>query len=63
MRNNDLLTMDERRLKEIGTEDKCLSPLKNCCFRLLVCQSSAQGFSGVGLGREFFPFFGRNRTG
>lgn len=21
MRNNDLLTMDERRLKEIGTED------------------------------------------
>lgn len=44
MRNNDLLIMGERRLKEIGTEDKCLSPLKNCCFRLLVCQSSAQGW-------------------
>lgn len=44
MRNNDLLIMGERRLKEIGTEDKCLYPLKNCCFRLLVCQSSAQGW-------------------
>lgn len=53
--------MDERRLKEIGTEDKCLSPLKNCCFRLLVCQSSAQGFSGFG--KRIFPFFWKESNG
>lgn len=37
MRNNDLLTMDERRLKEIGTEDNI--SVKKLLFSIIISLS------------------------